>query len=148
MLDAPQHESISQHGSAGCNFFQKPVRPTLHLLLAGALSTQQHYQRRSPHDYSFSILLSSLLFILSNVDLLQKRRPLWIEERDDLPWDFFQDWLRDAASALQLAADAAPLGTPIAWHTQHYPQVPKIECTLHVQEWRQHGCKPPTAFVC
>lgn len=46
-----------------------------------------------------------------------------MEGRDDLPWDFFRDWLSDAASALRLAAKHAPPSTPIAWHTQHYPQV-------------------------
>lgn len=46
-----------------------------------------------------------------------------METRDDLPHDFFQKWLGDAADALQLVTKLAPKGTPIAWHTQHYPLV-------------------------
>lgn len=46
-----------------------------------------------------------------------------METRDDLPHDFFQMWLGDAAEALRMATDLAPKDTPIAWHTQHYPLV-------------------------
>lgn len=56
----------------------------------------------------------------------QKRRPLWMETRDDLPHDFFQTWLADAAEALQMVADLAPKDAPIAWHTQHYPLVSSV----------------------
>ena len=53
----------------------------------------------------------------------QKRRPGWIETRDDLPYDLMAAWLQDAAAAVRLAADVLPAGTPLAWHTQHYPLV-------------------------
>ena len=49
-----------------------------------------------------------------------------METRDDLPHDFFQTWLGDAAEALRMVADLAPKDTPIAWHTQHYPLVSSV----------------------